>query len=31
MKRTRAIPGLAAATLFLASCGIYTTTEPVNP
>ena len=30
MKRALVLPGLAAATLFLASCGFHTTTEPAN-
>jgi len=30
MKLSHAFPGLAAATLILSSCGIYTATEPTN-
>jgi hypothetical protein len=30
MKRMHVLPGLAAATLILSSCGVYTATEPAN-
>jgi hypothetical protein len=30
MKRTHVLPGLAAASLILSSCGVYTATEPTN-
>ena|SRR5664279_4795439 len=30
MKRTHVLPGLAAASLILSSCGVYTATEPAN-
>ena len=30
MKRAHVLPGLAAATLILSSCGVYTATEPAN-